>query len=90
MTDKLNALDKWLNVDTWYTAHPSDDERFYKAVYAVLKANKGVYISAEEIGNYIEAHYKGKLADDFLFEESQRAAIQFETIRNFCLTNNLL
>lgn len=90
MALKLDGLDKWLNVDTWYTAHPSDDERFYKAVYAVLLANKGVYIDAEEVGNYIEARYKGKHADDFLFEESRRAVIRFETIRNFCITIKLI
>lgn len=90
MTDKLDGLNKWLNVDTWYTAHPSDDERFYKAVYTVLNANKGVYISGGEVSDYIEARYKGKLADDFLSDESIRAAVRFEAIREYLSTNKLL
>lgn len=89
MIHKLDGLDRWLNVDTWHSGHPSDDERFFKAVYAVLLANKGVYIDAEEVGNYIETRYKGRLADEFLFVESQRAALRFETIRSFCITNKI-
>ena len=89
MIHKLDGLDRWLNVDTWYSGHPSDDERFFKAMYAVLLANKGVYIDAEEVGNYIEARYKGRLADEFLFVESQRAALRFETIRSFCIANKI-
>ncbi|SQC33633.1 hypothetical protein [Kluyvera cryocrescens] len=89
MTHKLDCLDRWLSVDSWCLGLPSDDERFFKAVYAVLLANKGVYIDAEEVGNYIEARYKGRLADEILFVESQRAMIRFETIRSFCITNRI-
>lgn len=87
MSHKLDDLDKWLNVETWYTGHHLDDERFYKAVYALLLANKD--IDGEEIGNYIEARYTGKLADELLFEVSQRAVIRFEIIRGFCTANNI-
>lgn len=87
MSHKLDSLDQWLNVETWYTGQHLDDERFYKAVYALLLENKD--IDGEEIGNYIEARYKHKLDDALLFEVSQRAVIRFEIIQGFCATNNI-
>ena len=88
MSHKLDCLDKWLNVETWYTGHHLDDERFYKAVYAILLENKD--IDGEEVGSYIEARYKDKLDDALLFEVSQRAIIRFEIIQGFCAANNII
>ena len=36
----LTPLDSWLRVDTWDTHHPSDQERFYKAVYKLITLNE--------------------------------------------------
>ena len=90
MTEKFAPLDAWLSVDTWYTAHPSDDERFYKAVYALLVANRETRIDAADIRNYVESRYKGQFEEDFLSEVSQLVALRFEAIYEFCNTNELI
>lgn len=90
MSDKLDNLNKWLNVDTWHTGHPSDDERFYKAVHSVLMSNREKRINADDVRDFIIERYRGKLEDGFLFEEAQNAALRFETIQEYCFTNKLL
>lgn len=44
------AMDSYLNVDTWHTSHPLDDERFYRALSTIVREPK---FSAEELGEYM-------------------------------------
>lgn len=48
-TKKLEQIlnDEWLKVDTWYTMHPADEQRFHKAIQKSYKSFKR-YISEEQ------------------------------------------
>ncbi|MFN3846527.1 MAG: hypothetical protein ACK4RZ_12015 [Paracoccaceae bacterium] len=44
------AMDSYLNVDTWHTSHPLDDDRFYRALAKIVRDPK---FSAEQMGEYM-------------------------------------
>ena len=44
------ALDSYLNVDTWHTAHALDDRRFYEALAKIVRDPK---FSPEAMGEYM-------------------------------------
>lgn len=44
------AMDSYLNVDTWHTAHPLDDQRFYEALAKIVR---NPAFSAEAMGDYM-------------------------------------
>lgn len=48
----LTPLDSWLRVDTWDTHHPSDQERFYKAVYKLISLNDKL-VEPQYVRNYV-------------------------------------
>ena len=46
--EKLSLLLKpWLRVDTWHTGHPTDDQRFHRALKAAFD-ELGVQISSDD------------------------------------------
>jgi len=48
----LTPLDSWLRVDTWDTHHPSDQERFYKAVYKLILSSDKL-VESQHVRDYI-------------------------------------
>jgi len=44
------AFDKFLAVETWYTAHPLDEKRFFKALQPVVRSAE---FSPEAMGDYM-------------------------------------
>jgi hypothetical protein len=44
------AMDNFIAVDTWHSAQPSDQERFFKALASIVR-NKN--FSADELGSYL-------------------------------------
>lgn len=46
------ALLPWLRVDTWYTPHPLDSERFHKAIQVAF-TRLGPRIGEEDMGHAI-------------------------------------
>lgn len=48
----FSALDSWLKVSTWDSLHPKDDERFYKAVYSMIRSNDEL-VDSNAVKNYI-------------------------------------
>ncbi|OHD05054.1 hypothetical protein [Sphingopyxis sp. RIFCSPHIGHO2_12_FULL_65_19] len=53
-------MDSYLDVDTWHTSHPLDDQRFYKALSKIVRDPK---FSPEAMGEYIRDK-KGVSRDD--------------------------
>lgn len=54
------AFDKFLQVDTWHTRHPSDEERFFKVLASVVKDPR---FNPDSLGAYIREK-KGVSRDD--------------------------
>jgi hypothetical protein len=48
-----NVFNSFLDVDTWSTHHPSDEERFYKALSEVIRNPK---FSADDMAEYMLSH----------------------------------
>lgn len=59
------AFQKWIANDTWRTGHPSDDERFYRFVWAVISFSRR-HVSESDLQNLIMAKWRGKLEDEYL------------------------
>lgn len=56
--EKLSLLLKsWLRVDTWHTGHPTDDQRFHRALKAAFD-ELGVQISSDDFRKAIVAYLK--------------------------------
>ncbi|GKW34895.1 hypothetical protein PEC730217_36750 [Pectobacterium carotovorum subsp. carotovorum] len=87
MTD-LSPLDAWLRVGTWDTGHPKDSERFYKAVYAVIKLNDAM-IERKDVYLYIIDHQKGKVHKNRLDELAEKYSSKFSVIVDFLYENKI-
>jgi len=89
MSKNLEALDGWLNVDTWHTSHPLDETRFHRAVLKVLKANEPNTITPDDVIAYINQKYSGKIEPGFLSLRTSEAAERFELLSEFFVANRL-
>lgn len=45
-----DAMDNYLNIDSWHTSHPLDHKRFYKTLSTIVREPK---FSAEKMGEYM-------------------------------------
>lgn len=78
-----DAMDSYLNVDTWHTSHPLDDERFYKALSKIVREPK---FSAEEMSEYMrdKAGVHGPNQDNEVFANViDRRVTEAYAIREF-------
>jgi hypothetical protein len=50
------AFDDFLHVSTWHTRHPSDEERFFRALAAVVRNPQ---FNADALGKYIDQKREG-------------------------------
>jgi hypothetical protein len=44
------AFDKFLQIDTWHTRHPNDEERFFKVLASVIEDSS---FNPDNLGAYI-------------------------------------
>lgn len=59
--EKLSLLLKpWLRVGTWYTGHPTDDQRFHRALKTAFD-EIGVHISSDDFQQAIVSCLKDQL-----------------------------
>jgi hypothetical protein len=66
------AFDDFLRVRTWYTCHPNDEERFFRALDAVVDRPD---FNPEELGIYIDRKRGNReAAQANLLEEAHRKA----------------
>ena len=84
----MSSLDKWLNVETWHTFHPKDEERFYKAVYHLMLQNTPCP-EPEHVRNYILDKQSGKLAEDYLESTVERYVDKYDAVYSFIYENQI-
>ncbi|MFP2504402.1 hypothetical protein [Buttiauxella gaviniae] len=84
----LTALDLWLRVDTWDTHHPSDQERFYKAVYKVILANFKL-VEPLHIENYILNYFSEKVNQEHIEEIAEIYTEKYNVIYSFLIENKI-
>lgn len=89
MSKKLDALDGWLNIETWHTSHHLDETRFHRAVYKVLKENEPNAITPDDIIAYINQKYSGKFETGYLNMRTSEAAERFHLLSEFLMANKL-
>jgi hypothetical protein len=79
------ALDPWMRVETWHTAHPLDEERFHRAV-AVACKTFGTPLNASDIEDAImelAKKYHGAFDTYHLYEMMGHYAQEAENLSMF-------
>ncbi|RZZ86968.1 hypothetical protein [Pseudoxanthomonas winnipegensis] len=78
----LKALDPWMKVQTWHTAHPLDEQRFHRAV-AIACKTVGTPLDAYDIENAImhlaEKHH-GAFEGHHLYDAMDHYAQEAENL----------
>lgn len=87
MTD-LTPLDSWLRVSTWDTHHPSDQERFYKAVYRLILNNEKIP-EPHHVQNYIVDYHTDKPNKNHVVEIADIYADKYDAIYSFLFENGI-
>lgn len=79
-----DALEKWAKVDTWYTIHPLDMERFHRAIKEML--SYGESIDENEVEDSIRSlitKYHPDLPGQFIDTEVSKFCIIFSHIYSY-------
>lgn len=84
----MSPLDKWLNVETWHTFHPKDEERFYKAVF-VLMVHNTPHPEPEHVRDYILEKQAGRFAEDYLHHAADRYVDKYDAVYSFVYENKI-
>jgi len=72
----------WISCDTWFKGHPSDDERFYRFVWAVAQYSRRLP-SEMTIRDLIISEWAGKLESDFLQSQALYYSGLYATLLEF-------
>lgn len=84
----FSALDSWLKVPTWDSLHPKDDERFYQAVYSMIRSNDEL-IDSIAVKYYI-LNFFGKTDEDAHYQErASLFANRYDVIYSFIYENKI-
>lgn len=81
----LKALDPWMKVETWHTAHPLDEQRFHRAV-AVACKTVGTPLDAYDIENaimHLAEKYHGAFEGYHLYDAMDHYAQEAENLSMF-------
>lgn len=73
----------WIDVPTWHTNHPADDERFYRFVWAVVSYSRSRRPSEADIRELIQRRWVGQLEHQYLEAKAQRYANLYESLYEF-------
>ncbi|AZR35234.1 MULTISPECIES: hypothetical protein [Xanthomonas] len=78
----LKALDPWMKVETWHTAHTLDEQRFHRAI-AVACRTSGTALDAAEIEEAImqlAKKYHGAFEGYHLYDAMDHYAQEAENL----------
>jgi len=68
------AFDKFLKVPSWYSRHPSDEERFFRALDSVVRDPK---FNADALGDHMDLKRKeGMHLIDEVYEPAREHYVQ--------------
>jgi hypothetical protein len=79
------AIDKWIKADTWYTGHPSDDERFHQLLFVVESEGAGNFDVEGfiDVASELAKRHHANMRDSFLSQSVHEKALQIEAIMNY-------
>ena len=80
-----DVMNKYIGVNTWYTSHPADDERFYKALSEIVRNPD---FSAEAMGDYLREKtdcYGNNEHNKVILDEINRRVTEAYAIRQFII-----
>lgn len=81
-----NSLKPWMQVDTWHTTHPLDEERFHKALKSAITEH-GCQMSYDDFKDAMsllaEKLYPNKYEKSYLEESIDRFASNAELISSY-------
>ena len=76
------AFDQWIRTSTWYKAHPNDERRFYKFVWAVLIYSRR-RPTEQEVQHEIIACWTGRFDPTSLEQVARKYASLYEHLYAF-------
>ena len=89
MDQLKNALRPWMQVDTWHTSHPLDEERFHKALknaFSILGTGidgghfqEAISELADEYHPSLDPDYKENLVEDLSLRAEHIASYLHDT-----------
>jgi len=86
-----DALKPWMQVETWNTNHPLDEERFHKALKSAINANETA-LSYDEIKEamelLVEELYPDEYDASFIEEKIEQFSSKAETITSYIYDTN--
>lgn len=82
------AFDQWIKADTWYKAHPNDEERFYRFVWAAVRVSRNGGPSEQDIRDLIHQEWDGKMDPGYLDDEALRASSLYRSLYDFGKARN--
>jgi hypothetical protein len=74
------AIDPFLDVDTWHSTHPEDEARFYRCLQRII-ANPD--FNADDLGAYIDAKCATFSGDEFWGESRNRYVAAAWAVRRY-------
>lgn len=72
-------FEAWISQNTWNSSHWLDNERFYRFVKAIIRYSRRKP-TENDIRYKIMEIYKGKLDEEFLYEEAERFTYKYSII----------
>jgi hypothetical protein len=75
----------WINCDTWYTGHPSDEARFYSFVWNVFKYSRK-RPTEQYLRELILEQWRGSLDPDYLETVALKYSNLYATLLEFAKT----
>ena len=72
----------WIACETWYKSHPSDDERFYRFVWAVATFSRRPP-TENTIRDLIISKWAGRLDEPFLHTQALHYSGLYATLLEF-------
>lgn len=73
---------RWISCDTWWKGHPSDEERFYRFVWAVARYSRRPPSEAA-LRELITSEWGGRSEPEFLREQALRFSQLYATFLEF-------
>jgi hypothetical protein len=77
------AMDAFMNVDTWHTGHPNDGERFYRALDTIVRDKD---FHGDSMGDYLRAKANNPALNDCIDDLTTKA----HAVRDYLHANGQL
>lgn len=76
-------FDNWINRAQWHTGHRTDEELFFRFVYAIVQFSRKQLPADDDIESLILQKWRGKMGDAVLEEKAAYYSNLYSTLSHF-------